>query len=121
MEAILEKILKFLHLEKLIENVVGYVTSQVELFKLEIREETAKVVAHGLMIALIILFFTLFVLFISFGLAGYINQEMASAHAGYWIVSGVYALPLLILVLFRRGVIHFFERYILNQINKKDH
>ena len=120
MENIKEKLLKFLHLENLIENLSGYIRTQVDLFKLELREEVSKIVSHGLMVVVLFLLFALFLVFFSFGLAALINEKMGSAFWGFWIVSGIYGLPFLIFLMFRKSISQYFERHIMSQFNRKD-
>jgi uncharacterized membrane protein YqjE len=119
MDKIVETLLKFLKVENLVHNVTGFVESKIELFKIEIREEVAKVTSTALMIALILLLAVLALLFLSFGLAGYLNDVYQSIHVGHWIVAGIYTLIGLILLIFRRKIAHSFEKYLLEHAGKK--
>lgn len=119
MDKIIETVLKFLKIENLVQSISGYVETKVELFKIEIREEVAKVTSTALMVALVILFALLALFFLSFGLAGFLNSRYESTHVGHWIVAGIYSLLGLILLIFRRKIAHSFEKYLLEHAARK--
>ena len=120
MEKIKETIFKFLRLDNLVENLSGYVETRVELIKLEVREEVARVISHGLMIVALFLLGLLFLVFASVGLAHYLNQYYNSASVGFWIVSGVYGVPALIIFSFRKRLSLFFEHYLIVHTKRKE-
>jgi uncharacterized membrane protein YqjE len=119
MDKIIETILKFLKIENVVHNLTGFVETKVELFKLEIREEVAKVTSTALMVASVILFALLALFFFSFGLAGYLNGHYGSTHAGHWIVAGIYTVLGLVILIFRRRIAHSFEKYLLEHAARK--
>jgi len=119
MDKIKDSIFKFLRLDNLIENLSGYFETRVELIKLEVREEIAKVVSQALMIGVLLLLSLLFILFISFGLATYLNSYFHDSSSGFWIVGGMYGLACLILFLFREKISHSFERQLIIQAKRK--
>lgn len=120
MEGLKDYLLKLFRLDGLIENLSGYLEAKVQLVKLEIREEVAKIVASSLVVAVVALLALLFVVFISFGLAGWLNKEFNNEYTGYLIVSAVYGVPALLLLLFRRQISTSFERYLLEQAKRKN-
>ena len=119
MDKIKDSIFKFLRIENLVESLSGYVETRVELIKLEIREEVAKLVSHSLMIGALFLLGMLFLVFFSVGLAHYLNLYFKDSYSGYWVIAGVYGIPALILVSFRKKISHFFENYLLAQTKRK--
>jgi len=119
MEKLKDSIFKLLRLDHFVESLSGYLEARVALIKIEIREEVARVVSHGLMVALILLLGLLFLVFFSIGLAVYLNGFFATPFAGYWIVSGLYGVPGLLLILFRKKISHFFEMYLMEQTKRK--
>lgn len=119
MDKLIETILKFLKVENLVHNLTGFVETKVELFKIEIREEVAKVTSMALMIGLVLLLALLALLFFSFGLAGYLNSTSESVHLGYWIVAGGYTVIGLILLIFRKSIAQSFEKYLLEHAARK--
>jgi len=102
MEKIKDKIFKFLHLDDIWNSLSGYVDARVSLMKLEVREEGGSVLSRGLMIMIIFLIGFMFVLFLSFGLAHYLNTVLESEFGGYMIMASFFGLLLLILIIFRK-------------------
>lgn len=120
MDKIKDSIFKFLRLDNFIENLSGYFETRVELIKIEIREEIARVISHGLVIALLFLLSILFLLFFSVGLAHYLNLYFRDAYLGYWIVSGIYGLPCMLLFLFRKKINELLERYLISKTKQEE-
>jgi len=114
-----DSIFKFLRLDNFIENLSGYLETRVELIKLEVREEIAKLLSHALMIGLLLLLGLLFILFISLGWANYLNTHFNDSFSGYWIVAAIYGLPCLIIYVFRKRISQFFEQHLIIQAKKK--
>jgi len=119
MEKIKDSIFKFLRLDNLVGSLTGYLETRVELIRLEIREETARILSYALMIGLLLLLGILFILFVSIGLANYLNDFFNSSSSGYWIVAGIYGLPCLLIFLLRKNISHYFEQYLITQGKKK--
>jgi hypothetical protein len=115
-----ESIFKFLKLESLIENLSGYIESRVELVKLEIREDVARLLAKSIVYAALMLFAFLFLIFFSIGLAQYINTFFEVDFAGYWIVALIYAITFFVLLLFREGLLKNFEKQFTEKIRRKE-
>jgi uncharacterized membrane protein YqjE len=120
MEGIKDTIFKFLRLDHFVENLTGYLETQVKLVKMEVRDEVAKVLAKGLVLITVILFASLFLLFFSVGLAHYLNSFFLDAFIGYWIVAGIYFVPCLVFLLFRKSISTAFEKYFAKNIKHKD-
>lgn len=114
-----DSIFKFLRLDNLINNLSGYVETRVELYKIEVREEIAKVVAHGLMIGVCFLLAMLFLIFLSIGLANYISAIYGTTFTGYWIVGGGFGLICLIVVFLRKNISHLLEQLLKEQAKQK--
>ena len=118
MEKIKDSIFKFLRLDNLIENLSGYFETRVELIKIEIREEIARVISHGLMVGVLFLLGLLFLVFFSIGAALYLNNYLNSGSAGFWIVSGFYGTVGFIIGLFHKSIGNFFEHYLIEQAKR---
>lgn len=119
MEDIKDTILKFFRLDKLINSLTGYTESRIDLLKIEIREEVARVLASGLMVLIIVLLGLIFIFFLSIGLAHYLNSFYEKSQVGYWMVAGIYGLPCLIFVLFRKRISNAMETHLMNMIRRK--
>lgn len=120
MEGIKDTIFKFLRIDNLADNVSGYVESRVNLLKIEIKEDVAKILSRGLAQASIIFFALLFLIFFSIGLAQYINTFFTDAFQGYWIVSGIYFTFFLLFVIFRKSINRRLEKLFSEIINNKE-
>jgi uncharacterized membrane protein YqjE len=116
MENLKDSIFKFLRLDNLMGNLTGYVETQVKLVKMEVRDEVAKILARGLVIGCVLSLALLFLVFVSIGLAHYLNSLFQQAYLGYWIVAGIYGLPCALFLLFRKALSHSFEKYFAKQI-----
>ncbi len=119
MDSIKDTIFKFLRLDNLIDNLSGYVEARIELIKIEIREDVAKVLAQALMVVTILFLALIFLLFLSVGLAHFLNSFFVQAYIGYWIVAGIYGIPCLIFILFRKKIGHSFEKHLMEKIRTK--
>ncbi len=120
MENLKDTIFKFLRLDGLMGSLTGYMEAQIQLFKLEIREDIAKAISKAIVSFVLLLFGFLFLLFFSLGLAQYINSFFEEVYAGYWIVAGIYGLAFLVFLLFRKTIDSNFEKYFLDVIKRKD-
>ena len=114
-----DTILKFFRLDNLINSLSGYVETRVDLLKLELREEVAKVISQGLLLVVLFLLGLLFLVFFSFGLANTLNSYFNDPYKGYWIVSGIYLLPFLLLLIFKNRITHYFERHLIEQAKRR--
>jgi uncharacterized membrane protein YqjE len=119
MENLKDKIFKLLRLDNLMDNLSGYVETRLELYKLEIGEDIAKVLSKVLIYAFIAVLGMLFLVFFSVGLAHFLNVFFAGAFVGYWIVAGIYGLALLIFMIFRKSIDRNFENHFMDIIKRK--
>jgi len=120
MEGIKETIFKFLRLDNLMESLSGYIETRIELLKIEIKEDIAKILASALVILIVVFLALIFLLFLSIGFAHYLNTFFEKEHIGYWIVAGIYGLPCLIFVLFRKDIRHSMETHLKKIIQRKN-
>ena len=121
MEKIRDKILKFLHLDEIINNLSGYVEARVGLIKVEIREEVADILSRGLMIMIFFLVGFMFLLFLSFGLANYLNTQLESESAGYMIIALFFGILLSFLLLFRKSFFKMLGKQFMDLIKHRQH
>ena len=83
---------------KLVENVLHYIESRFELFKLEVEESLASALIGLVRGAVVAVLGTAAVLFVSVGLANLLNHWLRSPYAGHFIVGGLYLLAVLAFV-----------------------
>ncbi|MBN8652205.1 MAG: phage holin family protein [Cytophagales bacterium] len=120
MEGIKDTIFKFLRLDNLVDNLSGYLETRLELFKVEVREDVARVLAQALMITAILLLSILFLLFFSVGMAHFLNGFFEQPYVGYWIVAGIYGVPCIVFIIFRKNLSHKFEQYMTKLMKRKE-
>jgi membrane protease YdiL (CAAX protease family) len=119
MEKLKEVLLKFFKLESIVANITGYVESRVALVKMELREEVAGVISRGLIIVIMMLIGFLFILFLSIGMAGYLNTMFEGDFAGFFLVGGFYGLLLLLMIIFRKNLLRTLEKKFATLIRQK--
>ena len=80
------------HIDRLIDHLVGFIETRIEILKLDAKEEAVRVIAKLLTIAVIVLFGTLFFIFLSVAIAIFLNQIMGSAYMGFVVLAGFFFL-----------------------------
>lgn len=101
---IVEALAKFLKLDGLIEHVSGYVEARIRLLKIEVREDMAKAITHGLQFAFLLLVAFLFIIFLSIALALFLNRYFAESYVGFGIVALIYLVLFLLAYGFRKQI-----------------
>ena len=120
MENIKDTIFKFLKIDNLISNLSGYIESRIALFKIEMQEDIARVLAKSLVYVVIMFFGFLFLVFFSIGLAHYLNSFFAKPFAGYWIVSGIYLMIFFMFLIFQKPIHKNIERNFNEMFKRKE-
>ncbi len=90
-------------LQKIIDIAKKYIEVRVELLKLDIKEQSSEYLMKGIFLIGIVLFLLLILLFISLGLAFYINEITNSRYYGFFIMAIFYAIVVLLLFLTRKN------------------
>jgi uncharacterized membrane protein YqjE len=98
-----DTILKFLKLDSLIEHLTGFVETRIELMKVEVQEEIARVLSRALVFIVILAVLTLFVLLFSMALSFKIGEHVGN-FGGFAIVGGFYLLIGMIVLGFRTRI-----------------
>ena len=120
MEKLKETIFKFLRLDGVFNHLSGYVEARIELLKIEIREDVAKVIASAMIFAVVFFFGTMFMIFLSIGLAQFLNQYLNESYVGYWLVAVLYLAGFLLFLIFRKGILNNFESHLMDVIKKRE-
>ena len=95
------KLFRFLKIDVIIEHLTGLIEARLELAKLEIKEEVAKVGARIIAGVVMAFLLVMIIIFLSLSLATLGNSLLDSQYWGYFIVTGFYLLILLLLILFK--------------------
>jgi len=101
-----DTILKFLKLDSLIEHLTGFVETRIELMKVEVQEELARVLSRALVFMVISSVLTLFILLFSMAVSYEIGERLGNFW-GFTLVAGFYLVIGLVIFLFRAQI---FER-----------
>ena len=121
MEKLKEILLKFFKLDSIVSNLTGYVESRVALVKMEIREEVAAVLSRALIVMVMFLTGFLVLLFLSVGLAEYLNTIWEGDFIGFLIVGSFYALILILMIVFRKNLLKSLEKKFEGMIKRNQH
>ena len=99
------KLFKFLKIDSIIENLTGLLEARLELAKIEIKEEVAKIGARIIAGVVFAFLAVMVVIFFSMWLATFLNSVIESEWAGYALVTGFYFLVLILLIVFKVHVV----------------
>jgi uncharacterized membrane protein YqjE len=98
-----DTILKFLKLDSLIEHLTGFVETRIELLKVEVQEELARVLSRALVFMVILSVLTLFILLFSMALSFKIGERLGNFW-GFTSVAGLYLVIGIVILLFRTQI-----------------
>ena len=84
--------LKIFDIDRLLASLQGYIETKVELVKLDAKEELQSVIAKLLVLGILVILGLLTVLFLSFGIAYFLNDLLDSNIWGFAIVGVLYLL-----------------------------
>lgn len=84
--------MKLFNIDKLVENLTGYIETKIELVQLDVKEELIQIVAKALAYSIISLFGILALVFISLGLGALLNDYLQSSYQGYLILGLFYLI-----------------------------
>ena len=113
-----EAVLKFLKLDGLIENLSAYVEARLEVFKLEVKEDIAKLMAKFIFFLILALSVLFFLLLLSFSLAYYLSPFVGTG-GGLLIIAGCYLVIALISFIYRKKIYRKLEKKLLDIVEQK--
>ena len=93
------KILKLFKFDKLFENLTGYIETQIELVKLDLKEQTQEGLENIFQVVLMMFLASFVVLFMSFGISVLLNSVLNSKYLGYLLVAFVYLILFIVILL----------------------
>lgn len=107
-----------LKLSKIKETFSEYIRVKFELFKLDLTEHVANILAQMIAYVVILLISGLLITFLSIALANFLNSFFEGDSIGYLIVAGMYLLLLLLVFyLLKSGKLKsFFESKLIENI-----
>ncbi len=90
--------MKLFEQDGLLDNLRGYIQTQIELAKLDAQEQIEQVIKRLVIVLAWMLLGSTIILFMLIALALYLNHALASSYAGFLIVAGIGMVIALILV-----------------------
>lgn len=100
-----KKLLSFLKVDSIFDDLIAIVEAKVELLKIELKEEAAKAASKIIGAIFIGIMVFLIVIFLSITVATLLNYQLESTFWGYAIVTGFYILLLIGYKVFKVGKI----------------
>ena len=98
------KLYKFLKIDSIIDNLTALIEARLELAKLELKEEAAKLGARIIASIVFVFLLVMIVVFLNFSLATWLNYMLDSIYLGYVIVTGFYLVVLGLLIVFKTRI-----------------
>lgn len=118
MDKILQLISQFLQMSRITQLISDYVRSQVDVIKMELRTEIARIVAKAVVFIIIVISTFLLMIFISFAVAERVGIYYNNPYSGYLIVALFYVAVLIAVIIFRKSLVRFVERKIETRIQQ---
>ena len=98
-------LIKLLKLDKILDNLIGYVETRLELYKIQFKEEIARAIGVLALIMILVAVFGLMVVFLSLAVANTLNAILDSKFIGFLIVAVVYFVLGILIVRYRDKLI----------------
>ena len=116
------KFIKFLKLDKLTDSISKYLEARLELFKLEAKEEIAKITSKGIQAVMIIFLLSFALLFLSIAGCIFLSIWLDSYGMGFLIGGGFYLILGLFLILLgdKMGIKEKINKYLVTNIDSED-
>ena len=91
------------NIDQLIDHLIGFIETRFEIIKLEAKEESVKIIARLITMAVIVLFGTLFFIFFSLALAIFLNQVLDSNYLGFVVLAVFFFLLWMSVLIIKRS------------------
>ena len=109
-------------MRELMNNLSGLLKTEVELLRIDLKEDLATVISKLLYVSLISLFCLFILTMVSLSVASYLNELYSSSYLGFLIIAGFYLMLIIILVILnhRFDLIKNIKIFILQSFVKKE-
>jgi uncharacterized membrane protein YqjE len=97
-----KKATNLFNMDRMIDHLVDFVETRLEILKLDFKEESVRVIAKLLTGSLIVLFSTLFFIFFSVMIAIILNEALESSYLGYAILAAFFLLILVSILIIKQ-------------------
>jgi len=99
-----KKFLDIFRVKNIVNALIGFIETKVELYKIQFKEEIAKALSVLVLVIIFSMVGVLFILFLSHYLSTLLNNVFDSDHLGYLIVSGFYLILGIIIYQMRKKI-----------------
>ena len=97
-----KKAVNLFNVDQMIDHMVEFVETRLEILKLDLKEESVRVIAKLLTGSLIVLFSTLFFIFFSVAIAIILNQALDSEYLGFAILAAFFLIILISILIIKQ-------------------
>ena len=98
-------LLKLLNLDKILDNLIGYVETRLDLYKIQFKEEIAKAIGVLTLIMISVAVFGLMVVFLSLAVANELNAILNSNFIGFLVIAVLYLIFGVLIIKYRNKLI----------------
>ena len=99
-----KKFLNIFRVKNIINALIGFIETKVELYKIQFKEEIAKALSILVLVIILSMVGLLFILFLSHFISRLLNDVFESNYLGFLIVTGFYLISGIIVYIFRRKI-----------------
>ena len=112
--------MKIFDIDKLVDNLTGYIETKIELIQLDVKEELTQLIAKVIAFSIVIFFGLLAVVFISIGLSALLNNYLESHYQGYLLVGLLYLILAVVFFGVRTSIIQKIKSNSSEESDKTD-
>jgi len=99
-----KKFLDIFRVKNIVNALIGFIETKVELYKIQFKEEIAKALSILVLVIIFSMVGMLFILFLSHFISRLLNDIFDSQYLGFMIVTGFYLAGVIVVYLLRRRI-----------------
>jgi uncharacterized membrane protein YqjE len=110
-----KKFTDIFRVKNIINALIGFIETKVELYKIQFKEEIAKALSSLILVLMMSMAGLLFLLFLSLFLSILLNEILGSHYLGYLLLTLVYLVIGILLFLKRKNISEFMTNMIFSE------
>jgi len=99
-----KKFLDIFRVKNIVNALIGFIETKVELYKIQFKEEIAKALSILVLVIIFSMVGMLFILFLSHFISRLLNDLFDSQYIGFLIVTGFYLVSIIVAYLLRARI-----------------
>lgn len=99
-----KKFLDIFRVKNIVNALIGFIETKVELYKIQFKEEIAKALSVLVLVIVFSMVGMLFILFLSHFISRLLNDVFDSEYLGFMIVTGFYLVSGIVVYLLRKQI-----------------